>query len=105
SGRRRHTRFSRDWSSDVCSSDLRSHEKRVELAKQNGRSMVRERDVTGASLRLAARFADGGVLHQNKGAITKTIAQCQALLVGVQIGRASCRERGWISGVGVAGDK
>src|SRR5690606_40078135 len=26
SSRRRHTRFSRDWSSDVCSSDLVSHE-------------------------------------------------------------------------------
>src|SRR5690606_40165571 len=26
SSRRRHTRFSRDWSSDVCSSDLRSAE-------------------------------------------------------------------------------
>src|SRR5690606_39343966 len=25
SSRRRHTSFSRDWSSDVCSSDLRSH--------------------------------------------------------------------------------
>src|SRR5690606_10222806 len=25
SGRRRHTRFSRDWSSDVCSSDLDAH--------------------------------------------------------------------------------
>src|SRR5690606_39762979 len=25
SSRRRHTRFSRDWSSDVCSSDLTSH--------------------------------------------------------------------------------
>src|SRR5690606_40783098 len=25
SGRRRHTSFSRDWSSDVCSSDLPSH--------------------------------------------------------------------------------
>src|SRR5690606_39773266 len=25
SSRRRHTRFSRDWSSDVCSSDLGSH--------------------------------------------------------------------------------
>src|SRR5690606_40722449 len=25
SGRRRHTRFSRDWSSDVCSSDLGQH--------------------------------------------------------------------------------
>src|SRR5690606_41095112 len=27
--RRRHTRFSRDWSSDVCSSDLRDFEKRI----------------------------------------------------------------------------
>src|SRR5690606_39389433 len=26
SSRRRHTRFSRDWSSDVCSSDLVEHE-------------------------------------------------------------------------------
>src|SRR5690606_41175538 len=26
SSRRRHTRFSRDWSSDVCSSDLVQHE-------------------------------------------------------------------------------
>src|SRR5690606_40942838 len=27
--RRRHTRFSRDWSSDVCSSDLSSAEKQI----------------------------------------------------------------------------
>src|SRR5690606_39407451 len=26
SSRRRHTRFSRDWSSDVCSSDLKFHQ-------------------------------------------------------------------------------
>src|SRR5690606_40672543 len=26
SSRRRHTRFSRDWSSDVCSSDLQHHQ-------------------------------------------------------------------------------
>src|SRR5690606_39793330 len=26
SSRRRHTRFSRDWSSDVCSSDLQQHQ-------------------------------------------------------------------------------
>src|SRR5690606_40412809 len=32
SSRRRHTRFSRDWSSDVCSSDLESlHTKPLEL--------------------------------------------------------------------------
>src|SRR5690606_40393980 len=29
SSRRRHTRFSRDWSSDVCSSDLTYHTGRV----------------------------------------------------------------------------
>src|SRR5690606_40266059 len=34
SSRRRHTRFSRDWSSDVCSSDLiaRAHHAAVELS-------------------------------------------------------------------------
>src|SRR5690606_40403793 len=31
SSRRRHTRFSRDWSSDVCSSDL-SHARRLSLS-------------------------------------------------------------------------
>src|SRR5690606_40896227 len=30
SSRRRHTRFSRDWSSDVCSSDLSGHRERNE---------------------------------------------------------------------------
>src|SRR5690606_39809459 len=29
SSRRRHTRFSRDWSSDVCSSDLKEHMKKI----------------------------------------------------------------------------
>src|SRR5690606_40730109 len=29
SSRRRHTRFSRDWSSDVCSSDLAAHAQRA----------------------------------------------------------------------------
>src|SRR5690606_40289987 len=31
SSRRRHTRFSRDWSSDVCSSDLRAEDYAREL--------------------------------------------------------------------------
>src|SRR5690606_39979136 len=33
SSRRRHTRFSRDWSSDVCSSDLRSEYPRATIAR------------------------------------------------------------------------
>src|SRR5690606_39482955 len=44
SSRRRHTRFSRDWSSDVCSSDLASQEQVIsELALAMSR-------VTGLSL-------------------------------------------------------
>src|SRR5690606_40073868 len=33
SSRRRHTRFSRDWSSDVCSSDLNMVERSILFAK------------------------------------------------------------------------
>src|SRR2546422_2257331 len=33
SSRRRHTRCSRDWSSDVCSSDLSTHEDRSEVTR------------------------------------------------------------------------
>src|SRR5690606_39765643 len=37
SSRRRHTRFSRDWSSDVCSSDLNLHiEEQYKLVPKNG---------------------------------------------------------------------
>src|SRR5690606_39734626 len=34
SSRRRHTRFSRDWSSDVCSSDLRADTERAALLEE-----------------------------------------------------------------------
>src|SRR5690606_39804614 len=33
SGRRRHTRFSRDWTSDVCSSDLSVYPDRTRLVR------------------------------------------------------------------------
>src|SRR5690606_41017442 len=39
SGRRRHTRFSRDWSSDVCSSDLVLTIENAKLPKKLARSM------------------------------------------------------------------
>src|SRR5690606_40735768 len=35
SSRRRHTRFSRDWSSDVCSSDLMKAEEYMQLMSAN----------------------------------------------------------------------
>src|SRR5690606_39419503 len=44
SSRRRHTRFSRDWSSDVCSSDLLSW-KAIWLAVQNGKHHLVQRAI------------------------------------------------------------
>src|SRR5690606_39323924 len=35
SSRRRHTRFSRDWSSDVCSSDLLNSESLIKITRYN----------------------------------------------------------------------
>src|SRR5262249_59852584 len=75
SSRRRHTRLVSDWSSDVCSSDL-------SLLVMVGNSQIR----------LAGQWAILGVsttlLHRILGHV----------LALTQIGRASCRERGEISG-------
>ena len=65
SSRRRHTRYWRDWSSDVCSSDL----------KRKGRGEVR---------REGERGKDVGREEGREGQILKN---CH------KIGRASCRER------------
>src|SRR5256884_1508439 len=81
SSRRRHTRCSRDWSSDVCSSDL----------------------VRAAGLNLPERTDPGGahaLAPQGSGMAIDVIdgSNFQILLAGgrrqdQEIGRASCRER------------
>src|SRR5690606_40105643 len=40
SSRRRHTRFSRDWSSDVCSSDLKAGKTRGPIHRCDGQEAV-----------------------------------------------------------------
>src|SRR5690606_41100683 len=92
SSRRRHTRFSRDWSSDVCSSDLS-----VAVAWNIGREQFFQSLNVFDDLKLRASYgrlgnpASGGTslarlgagftyLFGNSGNISK-------------IGRASCRER------------
>src|SRR5256886_12512652 len=85
SSRRRHTRFDCDWSSDVCSSDL---------------------TVTILALRMVRSFIPLAVLWIGKLIIDGVIAAMQVRaaggvvdwwslggLVGLEIGRASCRER------------
>src|SRR2546429_3087271 len=84
SSRRRHTRCSRDWSSDVCSSDLDV------LHRGFGRRM---------RARIEARW--GGARHA-ADAGSRGSKGCGELMIGYQerlhkpvleIGRASCRER------------
>src|SRR5690606_39416937 len=94
---RRHTRFSRDWSSDVCSSDL------VEVT---GAITTETEVVTDFQMLYAeaidqdlldelvgTEFAQAAVEGQAQHPVhTLLFQQCQ--LVTQKIGRASCRERG-----------
>src|SRR5204862_6397265 len=92
SSRRRHTRSLRDWSSDVCSSDLRLWLPSVStLAVTNPR--------TGET-RLARVDTDGSHYRELYGPYraAATFDKLTWTRDG-QIGRASCRERVWNEGV------
>src|SRR5699024_11437191 len=82
SSRRRHTRSKRDWSSDVCSSDLRRGCE------------------AGAFLAAAVGFSPAFL---EELAIEAALAIPEFRLgAAEEIGRASCRERGEIAGGAVA---
>src|SRR5690348_18471422 len=82
SSRRRHTRWTGDWSSDVCSSDLPSI-KVVGVEPADAASM-------------AAALAKGNVVALDQvGLFADGVAVRK-----VEIGRASCRERGYIQMMG-----
>src|SRR5690606_41058837 len=87
SSRRRHTRFSRDWSSDVCSSDL-------------------DKNMPGCAMAMArldrpSVFVYGGTIQmgKNRRDVVSVFEAVGAHSAGKlsdieQIGRASCRESG-----------
>src|SRR5436305_7985588 len=87
SSRRRHTRCGRDWSSDVCSSDLgpRARPGRPGRARGPGPTDGR-RQPAGAG---AGAGGGGAGLHPR--------AVGPGRRGGAEIGRASCRERGKMS--------
>src|SRR5690606_39687924 len=84
SSRRRHTRFSRDWSSDVCSSDL---------GPAGGGGLDR-RGPAGPQPAVPGghqRFSGGG-----RRRLRDVRGSAPLLRFAAEIGRASCRERGEI---------
>src|SRR5439155_6324338 len=93
------TRWPRDWSSDVCSSDLMRHAIAVEGLTKRFRAAVVVRDVSFA----VAPGEIVGLLGPNGAGKTTTIQMLLGIIrptagrieiLGLdQIGRVSCRER------------
>src|SRR5690606_40197247 len=90
SSRRRHTRFSRDWSSDVCSSDLPFTIGEIELNEWIDSGILSE-----------SRMLPGGIARR-PGPLEVVAAKpagdvddfADEVQAGhAEIGRASCRER------------
>src|SRR5207253_6252963 len=96
SSRRRHTRWPRDWSSDVCSSDLVvNHDRRAP-----GRAAVvgnTDRNTAGSAIQEAEVIDQRGIVE---GAI-RSEGKNRIAASTHKIGRASCRERGENSEEGV----
>src|SRR5437867_9860179 len=90
SSRRRHTRSYGDWSSDVCSSDLR--------AARRTRDLIAARIPAGpgelCQSAVSRRTLIAGPFHRTH--VRRVTSDAR----GPQIGRASCRERVEILGVG-----
>src|SRR5690606_40326421 len=92
SSRRRHTRFSRDWSSDVCSSDLGSNGEANEIAKYAERWVRTLEQLSTISLAVDAVWSNKGGQYIPP---THTFGYFAIYRGTEEIGRASCRERGW----------
>src|SRR5690606_40119827 len=97
SSRRRHTRFSRDWSSDVCSSDL--EELRLVATEDRLEAELRN----GDGPRLVVELEQLAAAHPLRERPTALLMQAQVAAgrPAEEIGRASCRDRVWVSVVAV----
>src|SRR5690606_40615263 len=92
SSRRRHTRFSRDWSSDVCSSDLALLSR---IPSRLHRYFLRVGPCPAWLLSLHASRT-----HQDESSLSRSALPSGELPQGTmasEIGRASCRGRVWVA--------
>src|SRR5205814_3637335 len=99
SSRRRHTRCLSDWSSDVCSSDLR---RRLAVGTTRADAPIQIWDGV-AGMPIAILEGHEHVVHalafDSNGSRLASGGEDR-----VEIGRASCRERGEMWGVDVGGE-
>src|SRR5690606_40312488 len=105
--RRRHTRFSRDWSSDVCSSDLGERLRHCTSAVVEARAVTpplgvsqtgsgRERNVGRAVIHLTGGEIElelhDDVVEGHGGPVGELALDDRGIAGRREIGRASCRE-------------
>src|SRR5690606_41050048 len=102
--RRRHTRFSRDWSSDVCSSDLVSNRPADDLDVGAGADHLPPPSA-GDGQEAAVRFSSGESPEEIGTLVGVEIDDGDEVVAGAagEIGRASWRERRGGAAVGGAG--
>src|SRR5207253_7507528 len=93
SSRRRHTRWPRDWSSDVCSSDLVVSAALAAIGKLGFCRLAQPGEFT-------RRAFEHGKLD-----LTRAEAVADLVAAETEIGRASCRERVEIPGGAAARKK
>src|SRR5207302_6853166 len=87
SSRRRHTRFSRDWSSDVCSTDLNAPPRPHILGYREPILYPTQHGQSGQAV--YRDDSEGTAGRTSSARRTPAASRSRA-----QIGRASCRERG-----------
>src|SRR5690606_39703617 len=98
SSRRRHTSFSRDWSSDVCSSDLACV---FGIAARFVSRPLQPRCLARPPLREGGRALAVCWLCVSAHRIPDRLGERMKPAHQPQIGRASCRESVWFSTVAV----
>src|SRR5206468_7035657 len=94
--RRRHTRSDRDWSSDVCSSDLLRCEPNLSLrpvGQQTFGTKVELKNIN--SFKFVKDALEYEIKRQTKVLNEGGKINQETRLWDVEIGRASCRERVW----------
>src|SRR5690606_39496399 len=99
---RRHTRFSRDWSSDVCSSDLQAlaNLRHLVLRTERGEVDLFDEQVSDATLAVDLQYQVHDALAADPCHGCRVARWIEAIARDVvEIGRASCREGGWVGTV------
>src|SRR5690606_40671903 len=97
---RRHTRFSRDWSADVCSSDL---DQSVLELEEGAMHQVMDLNFFGTLLPTQVFLEPmvaggrGAIVNVSSMAAAQAITRVAGYSAAKEIGRASCRESSGIA--------